>query len=389
MLYFDHSASTPPLKEVIETMAEVMEQHYANPDSIHQAGRQAGQLIERSRQVLADVFRTAAKEWIFTSGGTESNNLAIRGAAYHYAKRGKHLVTTQIEHPSVYEVFRKLEQEGFRVTYLPVSATGHVRVEQVQAALTDETSLVSIMHVNNEIGSVQPIAEIGELLRAYPKTLFHVDGVQAIGKLPIQLRGWGIDLYSVSAHKVRGPKGVGLLYAREGVQLDPQLAGGAQEMGCRAGTPNVPGIVAAAKAMRIAMQSQPSRARRMRQLRERLIGSLLAELPQLALSGSPALDNAAAMAPHIIHYCYPGFKGEVLVHALEQQGVVASTKSACSSKLDEPSRVLLAIGQGPAAASAGIRFSLGDEHNEQHIDALAQSIRAMVDKLSVLERGSN
>lgn len=388
MLYFDHSASTPPLKEVIQTMAEVMEQHYANPDSIHQQGRQAGQLIERARHVLAGVFHTASKEWIFTSGGTESNNLAIRGAAYHYAKRGKHLVTTQIEHPSVYEVFRKLEQEGFRVTYLPVSATGHVRAEQVKAALTDETTLVSIMHVNNEIGSVQPIEEIGALLKAYPKILFHVDGVQAIGKLPIQLRAWGIDLYSGSAHKLRGPKGIGMLYAREGVELYSQLAGGAQEMGFRAGTPNVPGIVAAAKAVRIAMQSQPMRESRMKQLRSRLISSLRSDLPQLALSGSSSPEDAA-MAPHIIHYCYPGFKGEVLVHALEQQRIIVSTKSACSSKLDEPSRVLLAVGHEPAAASAGVRFSLGDEHNEQDIDTLAQSIRTVVDKLSVLERGLN
>ncbi len=271
MLYFDHCASTPPYEEVVKTMMEVMKSQYANPSSLHRAGTDADKLIERSRALLADQLQTTNGKWVFTSGGTESNNLAIKGVARQYAGRGKHLITTQIEHASVYETFAQLEQEGFRVTYLPVSESGHVRIEQLEEALTDQTILVSVMHINNEIGSIQPIEQIGRLLKRYPKAMFHVDAVQSIGKLPICIEEWGIDLLSGSAHKLRGPKGVGFLYVREGITLYPMFTGGSQEYGNRAGTQNVPGIVASAKALRMSLESMEQRERRMRPLKQKLI----------------------------------------------------------------------------------------------------------------------
>ncbi|WP_028611251.1 cysteine desulfurase family protein [Paenibacillus harenae] len=379
MLYFDHCASTPPYDEVVQTMMEVMRSEYANPSSLHLAGTAADKLIERSRAVIASQLQTKAGSWIFTGGGTESNNLAIKGAARQYAGRGRHLITTQIEHASVYEAFAQLEQEGFRVTYLPVSESGHVTPEQVEKALTDETILVSIMHVNNEIGSVQPIGQIGSLLKRLPKVIFHVDAVQSIGKLPLQIEEWGIDLLSGSAHKLRGPKGVGYLYMRDGLSLHPLFTGGTQEFGYRAGTQNVPGIVASAKALRMSMESMEERQRRMLGLKRQLIG-IIAEIPELKVNGG---EPSAA---HILHFSYPGMKPEVVIHMLEQHGIMASTKSACSSKDNKPSRVLLAIGASLEQASGGIRISFGDEHQERDIAELGAALRRIVGQLKPLER---
>lgn len=386
MLYFDHCASTPPYDEVVDTLAEVMKAHYANPSSIHRAGADADKLIARSRSLLAEQFGVKPEEWLFTSGGTESNNLAIKGAARQFRSRGNHLITSQIEHSSVNDAFRQLEQEGFRVTYLPVSPTGHVDIKQLQAALTEETILVSIMHVNNEVGSVQPIEQIGKLLsQEFPRTLFHVDAVQSIGKLPVKLKEWRIDLLSGSAHKLRGPKGAGYLYVREGLQLQPLQSGGSQERGMRAGTQNVPGIVAAAKALRMSMQAEEKNRTRMYALRERLLRHA-ASIPELRLNGSP---DASVMAPHIVHFSYPGMKPEVIVHMLEESGAIVSTKSACSSKDNKPSKVLMAMGASPEHAAGGIRISFGDEHTEQDIDKLADMLGQTVARLKPLERSKS
>ncbi|ACT02553.1 cysteine desulfurase family protein [Paenibacillus sp. JDR-2] len=385
MLYFDHCASTPPYAEVVDTFAEVMKAHYANPSSIHRAGVEADKLIVRSRSVLAEQFGVKPEEWLFTSGGTESNNLAVKGAARQFRSRGNHLITTQIEHSSVNDAFRQLEQEGFRVTYLPVSPTGHVDLKLLQASITDETILISIMHVNNEVGSIQPIEKIGQLLSEYPRILFHVDAVQSIGKLPVKLKKWRIDLLSGSAHKLRGPKGVGYLYVREGLQFQPLQSGGSQERGMRAGTQNVPGIVASAKALRMSMQAEEKNRYRMYALRERLIRQL-AKIPQLMLNGS---EDAAVMAPHIVHFSYPGMKPEVIVHMMEEQGAIISTKSACSSKDNKPSKVLLAMGSTPERAAGGIRISFGDEHTEQDIDKLVDMLSRTVAQLKPLERSKS
>jgi len=384
VLYFDHAASTPPHEDVVRTMAEVMAEHYANPSSLHRSGVEAKRLIDRARALAAQLFGTEAAEWRFTSGGTESNNLAVLGAARRYRGRGNHIVTTAIEHPSVYETCRALEREGFVVTYIEPNGSGHIEAESVAAALTEGTILVSVMHVNNEVGSVQPIEAIGRLLKDRPRTLFHVDGVQSAGKLPVRLKEWGIDLFSLSAHKVRGPRGTGWLYARSGLELEGLLYGGEQENGFRPGTENVPAIVAAAKALRMAVESQPERHARMAALRDRLARGI-AEMPELVLSGPAVPDAAAApMAPHIVHFCYPGMRPEVMVHSLEKHGIVVSTKSACSSRNDEPSRVLTAMGRDAACASGGIRISLGDEHKEAHIDVLLERLSAVVRKLKPL-----
>jgi len=365
-------------------MAEVMAAHYANPSSLHKSGVEAKRLIDRARALAAQLFGTEPAEWRFTSGGTESNNMAIVGAARRYRGRGRHIVTTGIEHPSVYETFRALEREGFSVTYIEPNRSGHVEAEAVAAALTDETILVSVMHVNNEIGSIQPIEAIGRLLKDRPRTHFHVDGVQSAGKLPVRLKEWGVDLFSLSAHKLRGPRGAGWLYVRGGLELDGLLYGGDQEDGLRPGTENVPAIVAAAKALRMAVESQPERQARMAALRERLARGIAA-LPELVLSGPSEPDEAfAPMAPHIVHFCYPCMRPEVMIHSLEKHGIIVSTKSACSSKEDAPSRVLTAIGRDAACASGGIRISIGDEHTEAHIDVLLERLSAVVRKLKPL-----
>jgi cysteine desulfurase len=380
-IYFDHCASTPPYEEVARTAMEVMLKAYANPSSLHGPGAEAAKLIERARTQLAAKLGTSKGTWLFTSGGTESNNLAIKGSARYYRERGRHIVTTGIEHSSVIEAVRQLEGEGYNVTFLPVSRSGHVSVEDIRSALTKETVLVSVMHVNNEIGTVQPIREIGELLRGYPKVLFHVDAVQSLGKLPIDVEGWGIDLLSGSAHKFGGTRGVGFLYVRDGVHLQPLSSGGSHEKGFRAGTENVPGIVASAKAVRLAVEGMTLREQKMIVLRGKL-KAFIEAVPELTLNGSEPL------APHIVNFSYAGMKPEVIVHSLEQRGIIVSTRSACSSKDNKPSRVLLAIGASGQAAAGGVRISFGDEHDEKHVDILITAIKEVIEQLKPLERST-
>jgi len=381
MLYFDHCASTPPHEDVVRTMMEVMTKHYANPSSLHGGGIAAARLLEKARDQVASLMKTEQGRWIFTSGGTESNNLAIKGVAKALQSRGKHIITSSIEHASVYEVVSQLKSDGFEVTELPVNRQGHVQLEDVKAALRDDTILVSIMHVNNELGTIQPIAEIGRLLKNYPKLKFHVDAVQSLGKLPIDIEGWGIDLLSGSAHKLRGPRGVGFLYVRNGLQLAPVQSGGSQEFSFRAGTENIAAIVASSKALRLAITSQADRAAHAEELAAHL-KSGIAKLPELKLNG------AAPQSPFIVHFSYPGMKPEVVIHMLEQQGILASTRSACSSKDDKPSRVLLAIGATHGEASGGIRISFGEEHTIKDVDKLLSALKHIIQSLKHLERGS-
>ncbi|NBD22832.1 cysteine desulfurase family protein [Paenibacillus glycinis] len=386
MHYFDHCASTPPHEEVIRTMAEIMAKHYANPSSLHRGGQEARNLLERARTVIAGSFAgTDAGDWIFTSGGTESNNMAIIGAARSMIRKGKHLITSAVEHPSVYDTCKQLEREGWSVTYLPASEAGLVTAADVESALTGETSLVSIMHVNNEVGSVMPIADIGAMLKRHGNIAFHVDGVQSVGKMPVDLAGSRIDLFSASAHKVGGPRGVGLLYIRPGLQLASVYSGGGQERDLRPGTENVPAIVAAAKAFRLAVEGQPARAQRMHALRQRLL-ACVAGMPELAINGSADGEIGGQAAPNIVNFSYPGMKPEVIVHMLDKHGILASTKSACSSKSDEPSRVLLAMGLSRERASSGIRISFGDEHGDTEIDWLCATLKKVVQQLKPLER---
>lgn len=384
MLYFDHCATTRPYDEVIDAVTEVMKEHYGNPSSIHRLGAQAEKLLMRAREVIGESLGVSAGQILFTSGGTESNNLAIRGAAMQYRSRGNHMITTAVEHASVYECFKQLEREGFRVTYIPVNASGHVDVRDIEAALTEKTILVSVMHVNNEVGSIQPIAEIGALLKHRPKVLFHVDGVQSIGKIPVDITGWGIDLFSISAHKIRGPKGAGALFCRDGVKLEPLLAGGTQEFGKRAGTQNVPNIVGMAKAVRMTLEGQPNKERHLYAMRSKLLDAVRA-IPELVVSGS---EDERTMAPHIIHFCYPGMKPEVFIHMLEKHKIIASTQSACSSKTNKPSRVLLAMTNDERRADSGIRISLSADQEEHEVDYLCRMLPQVVNKLKPLERSN-
>lgn len=378
MLYLDYCATTPPLDEVVDTIAEVMKKHYGNPSSLHRFGLEAERLLGQARAVIAAALAAKPDEIILTSGGTESNQLAIRGVAGQFAKRGNHLITSAVEHPSVLECFRALEDEGCRVTVLPVDATGRVSVDDLRDAITDETILVSLMHVNNETGRVQPVEEAGELLRAYPRIVFHVDAVQSAGKLPLEPAAHGIDLLSVSAHKLRGPKGAGFLYRRRGLALKPLFVGGGQEFGLRSGTPNVPLAVGMAKAVRIAFERREQAAAHLRRLRSRLVRRIAA-IPALRLTLPAELDETA---PHIVHFLFPGTPAEAALHALEQRGVCISSRSACSSGKPEPSRVLLAMGLARELAETGLRVSFGEAHSEADIDAAGDAIEQVASAMA-------
>lgn len=378
MLYFDHCATTPPDEEVIRSVTEVMQTYYGNPSSIHNLGMEAERLLNRSREVIARALAAQPEEIIFTSGGTESNNLAIKGTVMRYSKRGRHLITTQIEHPSVYDCCRQLQAFGFEVTFLPVDGSGRVDLELLRSALRDDTIVVSVMHVNNEVGTVQPIREIGKMLKAYPRILFHVDAIQSFAKLPLRPQDWGIDLLSISAHKIRGPKGIGALYRRRGRELEPLLSGGGQEFGFRSGTENVPLIVGMAKAVRLAMEKREYYAHDVAKLRSLLL-ERLRDIPGIVYNGS---DDPKQMAPHIVNVSYPGMKAEVIVHALEQNDIFISTKSACSSGEEKPSRVLIAMGADEHRAASGLRICLAAEHNEDDVRMLAAKMKAVLEELS-------
>ncbi|WP_019422475.1 cysteine desulfurase family protein [Paenibacillus sp. OSY-SE] len=381
LLYCDHSASTPPHPDVIRTITEVMEQVYANPSSIHQAGGQAEQLIRRAREVVARALNVHASEVIFTSGATESNNLAVFGTARAHAIDGKprHMIVSEVEHASVYECYKQLGREGMDITYIPVDKNGCVQPEQIEAAIRPHTIMVSVMHVNNETGSLQPLAEIGNVLSRYPKVSFHVDGVQGLGKVPVDIRQWGIDLYSLSGHKIGGPKGSGILIRRREVPLKPLLYGGKQEHGFRPGTENVPGIVGLAKAIRLAAEGQPNNYEKLVSLRERALKQLRTLKPLVI--NSPDIPLAA---PHIINISFPGMKSEVVVHALEERGIIVSTQSACSSKMHKPSRVLLAMTQDTSRASSGIRISLDASCSERDIARLTEAFTEVTEQLRPL-----
>ncbi|MNZ91282.1 Cysteine desulfurase [compost metagenome] len=346
---------------------------------MHKLGEASGKLLHKSREVCAKALGAESGEIIFTSGATESNNLAIKGVALQYISRGQHIITTSIEHPSVYECCKQLEGLGWSITYLPVNSEGQVSVDKVKAAIRKDTVLVSIMHVNNETGSVQPVEKIGQMLKALDsRIVFHVDGVQGFTTLPLSLQDSNIDLYSLSAHKLRGPKGVGLLYVREGITLVPLLAGGGQESGRRSGTENIPLIVGMSKALRLSIEGRRERTAKLSLLKDRLMDGV-GKIPELVLNSTPS------GAPHIVHFSYPGMKAEAMLHMIEEAGYMVSTKSACSSKRTEPSRTLIAMGRSMDSANSGIRISLGEEHTVKDIDQLLAVLMMTVQRLRNLK----
>ncbi|ODP26636.1 Cysteine desulfurase [Paenibacillus nuruki] len=380
MKYFDYAATTPPYPEVIQSMAEIMQKHFGNPSSLHQYGEEADRLVRHAKEVTAQILGVKPSEIIWTSGATESNNFALKGAAMRGGRTQGHIITTRIEHPSVYECCRQLEQIGFDVSYIDPASDGIVRVEDIQNALRPDTIIVSIMHVNNETGAIQPIQQLADWLKkVQSRTLIHVDGVQGFGKLPVNIAQWNIDLYSLSAHKLRGPKGTGLLYVKQGTELFPLLAGGGQENGYRSGTENVAGIVGMTKALRLASTEQSALSERL------LVWSEQLKIAIQSIEGL-VLTNPSVSARHIVHFSYPGMKSEVILHSLEQQGCIVSTQSACSSRKAEPSRVLLAMGVEREHAASGIRISLGDQHTKQDIEHLIIALHQTVTQLRPLER---
>lgn len=375
MIYLDHSATTPPHPEVVDVVKKAMEYYYGNPSSLHQKGLEAENVLKQARLVTAQALKCKPSEVFFTSGGTESNNAAIKGVAFQYQSRGKHIVTSMVEHPAVYDVCKQLEEWGFSVTYLPVNEDGRVSLEDLKQAIRPDTILVSIMHVNNELGTIQPINELGTYLKLFPKILFHVDAVQSFGKVPLQLREWGIDLLSISAHKFHGPRGAGVLFKREGVTLAPLMMGGGQEGGVRSGTENLPAIAGMAKAIRLLEENAVNNRQRFAEMTKRLREGIA------QIKGCVLNSPAVGVAPHIFNFSVPGMKAEVLLHALEEEGFLVSTRSACSTKSQEPSRVLIAAGIARQRALSTIRVSVGRDNSLEEMDQFLAALQRCVTRI--------
>lgn len=374
--YLDNSATTKCFESVAELMRKIMCEDYGNPSSMHNKGMQAEEYLRYAKDVIARNLKVSPKEIFFTSGGTESDNLALRGAAYANCRRGRHLITTAIEHPAILQTMQYLEEQGFEVTYLPVDENGRIRLEDLQQAIRPDTILVSIMHTNNEIGSLQPVAEAGELIkRQNPDTLFHVDAVQGYGKFRIYPKRMHIDMLSVSAHKIHGPKGVGFLYVGEKVKIRPVVFGGGQQRGLRSGTENVPGIAGMAKAVEEIYRDLDAENERMYALRQ-MFADGVAQMEGVWVNGLPGRQSA----PHVVSVSFAGVRSEVLLHALEERGIYVSAGSACASNHPDTagSATLRAIGLKKELLSSTIRFSFSVFTTEEEIRYTLQALYEIV-----------
>jgi len=377
--YFDNSATTKVLDCVKDAVVDAMCVNYGNAAAKHRKGVEAENLIREAKKAIADTLKVQEKEILFTSGGTESNNTALIGMALANRRAGKHLITTGVEHPSIYNTMSFLEEMGFEVTYLPVDHLGHISLENLEKAIREDTILVSVMYVNNEVGAVEPIEAISQCIKKKnPKTLFHVDAIQAYGKYKIRPKKQGIDLLSVSGHKIHAPKGVGFLYIRDGVKIRPILFGGGQQKGMRSGTENVPGCVGLGVAAREAYKDFDARIEKLYTLREHLIAGLK-PLGGVTINGSEDRTNA----PQIVSASFEGVRSEVLLHALEDKGVYVSSGSACSSNHPGISGTLKGIGVKKELLDSTIRFSLGDLNTEEEVD---YAIGVLGELLPVLRR---
>ena len=377
--YFDNSATTKVLDCVKDAVVDAMCVNYGNAAAKHRKGVEAENLIREAKKAIADTLKVQEKEILFTSGGTESNNTALIGTTLANRRAGKHLITTGVEHPSIYNTMSFLEKMGFEVTYLPVDHLGHISLEDLEKAIREDTILVSVMYVNNEVGAVEPIEAISQCIKKKnPKTLFHVDAIQAYGKYKIRPKKQGIDLLSVSGHKIHAPKGVGFLYIRDGVKIRPILFGGGQQKGMRSGTENVPGCVGLGVAAREAYKDFDARIEKLYTLREHLIAGLK-PLGGVTINGSEDRTNA----PQIVSASFEGVRSEVLLHALEDKGVYVSSGSACSSNHPGISGTLKGIGVKKELLDSTIRFSLGDLNTEEEVD---YAIGVLGELLPVLRR---
>ncbi|MBR1409055.1 MAG: cysteine desulfurase NifS [Clostridia bacterium] len=371
-IYADNAATTRMSRTAIDAMIPYMEENYGNPSSLYTIGQRAKEALEQARADVAAVINADPREILFTSGGSEADNQALITAATLGKKQGKtHIISTAFEHHAILHTLEKLEKEGFDVTLLPVHENGIVDVQELEAALREDTCLVTIMTANNEIGTIQPIREIGAVCRAHG-VLFHTDAVQAVGHLPIDVKADNIDMLSASAHKFHGPKGVGFLYARKGIRLTNLIEGGAQERGKRAGTENVPGIMAMAAALKEAAANMEKNAAHLTALRDRLIAGL-SDIPHSALNG-----DAQRRLPGNVNFCFEGIEGESLLLLLDDKGISASSGSACTSGSLDPSHVLLAIGRVHDVAHGSLRLSLGEDATEEEVDYMIRSVGEVV-----------
>lgn len=379
-VYLDHSATTPVRKEVADVVYTYLTTYFGNPSSIHSYGREAKKALEIAREQVADLIGAKPEEIIFTSGGTEADNLAIIGAAFANQKKGKHLITSAIEHHAVLDCFKYLEKQGFNVTYIPVDENGLVNSKDVANAITDQTILISIMHVNNEVGTIQPIKEIVEIAKSKNKNIIvHTDGVQSVGKIPVDVNDLNVDLLTVSSHKIYGPKGVGCLYVRKGTKIEPRYFGGGQERKRRPGTENLPGIVGFGKAAELAKQELEQEMKKLTELRDMLINGIIERIPDVKLNGDPT-----KRIPGNVNVSIRYIEGEALLLSLDMKGIAASSGSACTSGSLDPSHVLLAMGIPHEIAHGSLRMTLGRDNTKEDIQYVLDTLPEIVKKLRAM-----
>jgi cysteine desulfurase len=374
-VYMDHAATTYTKQEVLNEMLPFFTEHYGNPSSIYSLSRETKKAIDNARDRVANVINADRSEIYFTGGGSEADNWAIKGIAFAHKNKGNHIITTNIEHHAVLHACQFLEKNGFEVTYLPVDEYGMVRIEDFKNAITDKTILATIMFANNEIGTIEPIKQIGEICKEN-KIIFHTDAVQAIGHIHVDVKDMNIDLLSMAAHKFYGPKGVGALYIRKGIKIDNLIHGGGQERNRRAGTENIAGIVGLGKAIDLANEHMDENAKRMKKLRDKLINGLL-EIPYTRLNGSIGENRL----PGNVNVCFKFIEGESILLLLDMNGIYASSGSACTSGALDPSHVLLAIGLPHEIAHGSIRFTIGDDTKEEDIDYVLEIVPQIVQRL--------
>lgn len=374
-IYLDYSATTPMRKEVYEEIGKYFCDIFGNPSSIHSFGRKAGENLEKARAQIASLINANPEEIIFTSGGTEADNMAILGIARRKKNKGKHIITTKIEHHAVLNTCKSLEKEGFDITYLSVSEAGLLDIEEVKKVIRPDTILISVMHVNNEVGTILPIQEIGKLAREND-ILFHVDAVQSFGKIPIDVINMNIDMLSASSHKIYGPKGIGCLYIRKGIHLQPLMYGGAQENKKRPGTENVPAIIGFGLAADLAGKEMKEESKRLTKLRDKLIAGILNNIPHCQLNG-----DSVQRLPGNANISIKNVEGESLLLMLDLKGIAVSSGSACTSGSLDPSHVLLAMGISHEVAQSSLRFTLGKYTTEEDIEYVLDVLPEIVEKL--------
>jgi len=377
-IYFDHSATTPVDSEVAALMLEYMTEKFGNASSIHSFGREARKAVDQAREHVAALLGATANEIFFTSGGTESDNLAIMGVAFANRKKGNHIITSAIEHHAVLHTCEYLKKHGFEITYLPVDEYGIVKLDDLKNAITDKTILISVMYANNEVGSIQPIKEIGAIAKE-KGIYFHTDAVQAVGSVPIDVKAENIDLLSLAGHKFHAPKGVGALYIRRGVRVQAIQHGGGHERNMRAGTENVPGIVALGKACEIASRDMDKKIAYLSRLRDRIISEVTAKIPHIKLNGHPT-----KRLPGSVNFSFLYVEGESLLLNLDLKGIAASSGSACTSGSLDPSHVLLAMGLSHEVAHGSLRVTLGKGNSEEDVEYFLQVLPEIIDRLRAM-----